>query len=331
MAILKPWTVAALLLASIAGGAAAQQAPTVDAVLSSVIGLSAVVPPDARTAGSLGTEREGHGVVIDSDGLVLTIGYLILEAESVTLTTNSGRTVPARIVAYDHASGFGLVRALQDLELRPLPLADSAEPEIGQRMMVAGSGGERFAIVAQISSRRTFAGYWEYLLEDAIFTEPPHPLFGGAALIDPAGHLVGIGSLFVNDAPGPEQFGPGNMFVPVNALKPILAELIENGRSSAPRRPWLGLYPAETGQGLLVSRVAPDGPAAIAGMLPGSLILGVNGAPAKGLEDFYRRVWAVGGPGDVLRLTLIDPAGEPGEVAITAGDRYDWLRLKPSH
>ncbi len=322
---------AALFMALTASGALAENPPTVGAVLSAVIGLRANVPADARTAGSLGTEREGHGVVIDSDGLVLTIGYLILEAESVTLTTNAGKAVPARIVAYDHASGFGLVRALQDLKIRPLPLADSGEPQIGQRMMVAGSGGERFAIVAQIISRRTFTGYWEYLLEDAIFTEPPYPLFGGAALIDSAGHLVGIGSLFVNDAAGPEQFAPGNMFVPVNALKPILADLVAGGRTNAPPRPWLGLYTSQAERGLLVGRVAPDGPAAIAGIQPGSLILGVDGAPIGGQEDFYRRVWAAGAPGDALRLTLIDPAGEPREVEITAGNRYNWLRLKPSH
>ena len=310
---------------------AAEEPPTVEAVLNGVVALRANVPTDARTAQSLGTQREGHGVVIDSDGLVLTIGYLILEAESVTLTTNAGRTVPARIVAYDHASGFGLVRALQDLDIRPMPLADSAEPRIGQRMMVAGSGGARFAIVAQISSRRTFTGYWEYLLEDAIFTEPPYPLFGGAALIDSAGRLAGIGSLFVNDAPGPEQYGPGNMFVPVNALKPILAELIEGGRTQAPPRPWLGLYTSAAEHGLLVGWVAADGPAEAAGILPGSLILGVDGAPIVGQEDFYRRVWAASGPGDVLSLTLIDPAGKPREVAITAGNRDDWLRLKPSH
>ncbi len=316
------------VLSLTAAPADAAEPPTVESVLGAVVALHAEIPSGARTADSLGIERDGHGVVIDSDGLVLTIGYLILEAERVTVATVGGTAVPARILAYDHATGFGLLRAEGKLGVRPMAMAKSADAEPGDRVLVAGAGGAAFAIQAHIVSRRSFAGYWEYMLDEALFTMPPHPVFGGAALIDAEGHLLGIGSLYVNDAIGPGEFSPGNMFVPIDLLKPILADLIADGRSSAPSRPWLGLYTQEAPQGLFVSRVAVDGPAQRAGVLPGSLVLGVDGSPVRGQEAFYRRVWAAGPPGVTIRLTLIDPTGEPKEVAVVTADRTDWLVLK---
>ena len=309
--------------------AGAAEPPTIESVLGAVVALHAEIPADARTAESLGTERDGHAVVIDSSGLALTIGYLILEAETVTLAAAGGVPVPAEILAYDHATGFGLLRAERPLKVRPMALARSALAEDGDRVVVAGAGGADQAITAQIVSRRSFAGYWEYMLDEAIFTVPPHPIFGGAALIDSAGRLLGIGSLFVNDAVAPGEFSPGNMFVPIDLLKPILADLIADGRSSTAPRPWLGLYTQEAPQGLFVSRVAGDGPAQRAGILPGSLVLAIDGRPIRTLESFYREVWAMGAPGVTVNLTLIDPTGEPREVAVVSGNRSDWLGLKP--
>ena len=320
---------AAMLAITTAIAATAAEDPSVDAVLSAVVALKAGIPENARTAESLGTERSGHGVVIDSDGLVLTIGYLILEAESVTVTAGDGKTVPARVVAYDHASGFGLVRTAAPLPVQPMPLADSAKSKPGDVAMVAGAGGFESAMPARIVSRRAFAGYWEYLLEDAIFTYPAYPVFGGAALIDTEGSLIGIGSLFVNDAAGPEIYSPGNMFVPVNLLKPILADMLATGGANTPRKPWLGLYAAPTERGLFVRRVAYGGPAQMAGVVPGILVLGVEGRPVDGLEDFYRKVWALGEPGVTVHLTVLDIDGEPHEIAIVSADRLDWLRHDP--
>lgn len=321
-------TLLALAALVVPAAAPAQQAPTISEVLSGVVGLHATIPDAARTAGALGTEREGHGVVIDSDGLVLTIGYLILEADSVVLTTASGRTVSATIVAYDHNSGFGLVRADAKLDARPVPMADSTRSAPGDEVIVAGSGGPTQLMAARIISRRTFAGYWEYLLEDAIFTIPPYPSYGGAALFDKRGNLLAVGSLLVQDAAESGLYSPGNMFVPVEALKPVLADLMTGGRPATPPHPWLGLFTTPAERGLAVVRVSPDGPAESAGIVPGSVIVGVEGAPVADQEDFYRRVWARGAPGVTVRLTLIEPDGEAREVAIVSGDRYDWLRLR---
>jgi len=314
-----------------AAGASAQQPPTVESVFRAIVGVTAEIDPEARTAQSLGTLRDGHGVVIGGDGLVLTIGYLILEADWVVVTTGDGMEVPAQVVAYDHGTGFGLVRTESSLGIDPIPLGDSDAAQAGFQVLAAGSDGPRFARPAEIVSRRTFTGYWEYLLEDAIFTMPPYPIYGGAALIDPRGQLVGIGSLLVNDARAPGEAGLGNMFVPINELKPILDELLARGRAGAPRA-WLGLYTEETPtEGLYVNSVAEEGPAYKAGIAPGSVLIGLEGEPIASQEDFYRRVWAAARPGEGVRVLLLDHAGNPREVEIVTGDRYDWLRLKPGN
>lgn len=317
-----------LSLLSCSVNAAADEHRSVESVFAAVVGVTAEIASDARTANSLGAIRDGHGVVIGADGLVLTIGYLILEAEWVTITTGEGREIPAHVVAYDHPTGFGLVLADEALGIEPLPLGDSNTAIEGYPALVAGSGGPRFARQTHVVSRRTFTGYWEYLLEDAIFTMPPYPVYGGAALVDAEGRLIGIGSLLVNDAAGPGEAGLGNVFVPVNLLKPILEELIAKGRAGKPRA-WLGLQTEEAPVGgLFVSRVSEDGPAYRAGITPGSFLLGLEGEPIESQEDFYRRVWAAAEPGESVRVILLDHSGEPREVEIVAGDRYDWLRIK---
>lgn len=310
-------------------GAVAREAPTVESVFAAIVGVTAEIAADARTANSLGAVRDGNGVVISSDGLVLTIGYLILEAEWVVVTTWDDRKVSAHIVAYDHATGFGLVRAEEPLGIAPMPLGDSDMAAAGFQALAAGSNGPRFAQTTQVVSRRTFTGYWEYLLEDAIFTMPPYAVYGGAALIDSLGQLIGIGSLMVNDAVGPGEEGLGNMFVPINHLKPILDELVARGRAGQPK-PWLGLYTVEApDNSLYINRVAEDGPAYKAGITPGSFLLHLEGQPIKGQEDFYRRVWEAAPPGGRVRVILRNPAGNTRQVDIVTADRYDWLNMAP--
>jgi len=301
--------------------------------LDSVVAVSATVPPDARTADSLGTLREGSGVVIGPDGLVLTIGYLILEAITAEITLPDRRVVPAEVAAYDYETGFGLLRPLADTGLPAIQLGESAglaqdNPVLVASFAEAGSGTPA-ATAAYVVSRREFAGYWEYLLPDAIFTSPPHMSFGGAALIGPDGRLLGIGSLFVTDAASPGALLAGNMFVPIDALKPILDDLKATGRSRGPHRPWLGVYAEDVRGHLFVHRVAPGGPAAAAGLRANDVIVGVSGDPVESLADFYKRVWALGGPGVEVPVTVLS-AGEIKDLAITAGDRYDYLKLNPS-
>ncbi|MCK5275183.1 MAG: serine protease [Alphaproteobacteria bacterium] len=320
---------AALLLIVTAHSAAAADPPTVESVLGAVVLLQSEVPADARTAMSLGRQRYGNGIVIDSDGLIVTIGHVILEADAVTVTTGGGKTVPAHVVAYDHPTGLGLVRADEPLDVRPMAFADSAGAQVGDPVIVAGAGGPETAIQAHIVSRRGFVGYWEYILDDAIFTMPPYNVFGGAAMVDANGRLLGIGSLFVPDAVGPGEHGPGNMFVPVDLLKAILADLIADGRSPQSVRPWLGMITRETHGGLFVARASRDSPAQLAGIRSGSILVGLQGKSIKSQEDFYRRLWASGAPGVTVRLSVIDPKGEPRDVDVVTSDRYDWLRFKP--
>jgi S1-C subfamily serine protease len=298
-----------------------------------VVQVDAIIPSDARTADSLGTERVGTGVLIDDNGLVVTIGYLILEASEVTISGTGPDPVPATILAYDHESGFGLIRASQSLDVAPVSLGNSTALRAMQPLLVVSHAGELDAAGVYLVDRREFAGYWEYLLEDALFTSPPHAKFGGAALIDQEGRLVGIGSLFVNDAgrdAGPHgRTVPGNMFVPIDGLKAIMGDLLSRGRRADPGRPWLGLTMEEHRGRVFVTRVSPDGPAEAAGILPNDMILGIDGVEVQGLGDLYRKLWSQGEAGvkvplDVLRGLEINP------VTVETADRYRYLRLNQS-
>jgi S1-C subfamily serine protease len=233
--------VAVAVIVGHAAPPARAQPMTMDDLASAVVGLKAHIDPEGRTVGTLGVERSGSGIVISSDGLVLTIGYLMVEAHAVEVTTNDGHVVTAGVVGYDHETGFGLLRASAPLKVRPMGLGRSADIKEGDPVLVASAGGTDMVGAAHVAAKREFAGSWEYLLEEAIFTAPPHPVWSGAALINREGKLVGVGSLIVGDATGKGQAGPGNMFVPIDKLAPILADLISEGRAQGPPRPWLGL------------------------------------------------------------------------------------------
>ena len=299
-------------------------------LFNAVVGIEADVPAEARTAPTLGTHREGSGVVISDDGLVLTIGYLIMEAGFVDVVVDDDRRIPAQIVAYDHASGFGLVRALERLDVKPLAFGDSATLTERSPVLVTSRSGAREALGAQVVSRRVFTGSWEYMLESAIFTSPPHRGFGGAALVGPDGTLLGIGSLFVGDAAGGNRRLPGNMFVPIDLVKPILADLIDQGRRAGPARPWLGVYPQKLGEHVVFGRIAEDSPAAEIGLEPGDLVVTANGQGVADLADFYRAIWSTGDAGVDVPITVLRSGAGLQDVAVPSIDRREWLRLNPS-
>jgi serine protease Do len=296
---------------------------------NAVVTVSMKAIPNARSNAALGEERTGSGVAIAPSGLVLTIGYLILEAESVELVTNSGRTVPATVAAYDHATGFGLLRPVAALDVKPIRIGSSRSVnELDQLMIVAG-GGEDSISVATVVSRRLFAGYWEYLLDSAIFTAPPRVDHSGAALINRDGELVGIGSLLVMDAMTPGERLPGNMFVPIDLLKPILDELIATGRQKAAIRPWLGLSSLEEDGRIKVLRVSEGGPAEEAGIGAGDIILMMGGRKVEKLDDFYRRLWSTGAPGVEVNLKVLH-GSDIRDVKVHSIDRLEFIRKRPT-
>lgn len=276
--------------------------------LSAVVHIRAHIPPTARTARFLGTQREASGIVIDAEGLVLTVGYILLEAERVAVTSLSGRPVGATVIGNDYETGFGLLRASQPLPVRPVPLGLSSELAERTEVLVASYGAPEAVQPALVTARQEFTGYWEYLLEDAIFTSPPHPNFAGAALIGPSGHLLGVGSLFVGNAlrGGPDERRlPGNMFIPIDRLKPILPALLATGRTSKPPRPWLGLFTEEVGGHLFISGTIPEGPSARAGLKAGDIIVGVGDKTISGQAEFYRAIWAQGEAGVEVPLQIL--------------------------
>jgi S1-C subfamily serine protease len=291
--------------------------------LNAVVALRVEVPEDAFTASILGTERTGNGVVINDDGLVLTIGYLITEAETIWLTTHSGSVVPGHALAYDQSTGLGLVLPLGKLELRPLPRAGLASADLTD-VYVISHGGRGHALRARVFARREFAGYWEYLLDEALFTTPPHPEWSGAALLDANGRLIGIGSLFVQEADGDDTV-KGNMFVPSELIEPILEDMLRLGRVDRPPRPWLGLYTAETNDGVAIQGLATDGPAERAGVQLGDVVRDVAGEPIADLADFYRSVWQRGAAGTEVPLTLLR-GGKVTSVTVRSVDRSALLK-----
>jgi len=285
-----------------------------DKTLQSIVAVNASIPEDAFTAGVLGTERSGSGVVIRDSGLVLTIGYLITEAEEVWLKNADGRVTPGHALAYDQETGFGLVQALDRLNLPALEFGCSGQARLGDPVVMAGGGRGQF-VRGQIVARQEFAGYWEYLLDDAIFTGPAHPLWGGTGLIDADGKLLGIGSLLVQQM-SPKGVQDINMVVPIDLLPPILDDLLSYGRVNKPARPWLGLYSAESEGKIVVADVAARGPAAAGGLEQGDIISGVRDLAVEGLADFYRKVWSSG------------PAGTEIPIEVVRGNRSHWLRIK---
>ncbi len=295
-----------------------------DAVLRSVVLIRAEIPEDAFTASILGTERVGNGVVIRDDGLILTIGYVITEAETIWLTASDGTVVAGHALAYDFATGFGLVQPLGRINASPLERGSAASTTVGADVYVIGHGGRTHALVANVFAKREFAGYWEYLLDEALFTSPAHPQWGGAALIGDDGRLLGIGSLFVQEALDGNTV-QGNMFVPIDLLEPILEDLLKFGRSARSARPWLGMYTAEADGRLVVGGLARGAPAEIAGVRLGDVVLEVGGERASGLADLLRKTWGVGAAGVDVPLTLVRDS-EVMQVRVHSADRHDFLR-----
>ncbi|HEX6321003.1 MAG TPA: S1C family serine protease [Burkholderiales bacterium] len=300
-----------------------------DGALDAVVQLRAEIPEDAFTAQILGTERLGNGVVIRDDGLVLTIGYLITEASTIWLTTNKGVVVPGFPLAYDQVTGFGLVQPLGKLGVRPLPRGSAASCRIGENVVVAGHGGRAHALRATVFAKREFAGYWEYLLDEAIYTAPAHPQWGGSALIGSDGKLLAVGSLLVQEKVDAGTL-QGNMLVPIDLLAPILDDMLKLGRPAQAPRGWLGMYTTEAGGKLVVAGLAPDAPAERGGVKVGDVIVEVAGEKTGSLADLWRSVWALGGPGSEVPMKLLRKSAVVDTV-LRSADRQDFLKKPHLH
>lgn len=298
---------------------------TVDAL--SVVRVRAQVAPGARSGQTLGRNREGTGVVIDSSGLVLTIGYLITEAEKIELSTTDGKVYPATVVGFDNATGLGLLKALVPVPVKPIDMGLSAEAKERDMVLIVGFDG---VAPAYVVSKRQFVGYWEYLLDEAIYTAPATVNWQGAALVNREGKLLGIGSLAVGNAAAEGRGVPGNMFVPIDVLKPVIGDFIANGRSTAKPRPWLGVSSQEVGGNLLVTRVSPESPADEAGLKVGDIIVGISGEGLKGQADFYTRLWKIGNAGVEVALDVLK-GNKVEALKLKSVDRNNYFRNRATY
>ncbi len=303
---------------------------SIDDILAATVLVRTGVPGDAFTAEMLGTERAGNGVIIRGDGLILTIGYLVTEAESVWLTLVDGQVVPGHVLAFDQESGFGLIQALARLDVLAVPIGKSADVISGEPVIVAGGGGIKSAVAARIVAKHEFVGYWEYVLDEAIFTAPAHPNWGGTAVIGPSGELVGIGSLLVQqsvEGGGSEDL---NMVVPIDLLAPILDDMVTLGRVNRPPRPWLGIYATELAGNVVIVDFSSRGPGAASDLHSGDIVLSVAGRDVTDLADFFRSIWNLGEAGCQVPL-LVHRNGRAFEVTVTSGDRRQFLKTPVKH
>jgi len=300
-----------------------------DRALASVVGIRSVIPGDAFSAETLGTERAGNGVLIRDGGVVLTIGYLITEAEQVWLTFSDGHAAPGHVLGYDQETGFGIVQALARVDLPALSLGQSSDAQVGERVVVGGAGGRHHSVAARIAARQEFAGYWEYVLDEAIFTAPAHPNWGGTAAIGPAGDLLGIGSLQLEQ---PREQGTEhlNMIVPIDLLKPILDDLLTLGTRNRPPRPWLGLYATEVNSRVVVVGLSSRGPARKADLRTGDIVLAVGGTEVSDLAGLFRRIWALGNAGVEVPMTIYRD-GRTMELKVPSADRRRFLKAPRLH
>lgn len=329
---LRKWLSAALLVSAAATAEtprAEDPSPDPDAFFATIVTIQARAVPGARSAATLGTAREGTGVVIGKAGLVLTIGYLIVEADDVRIIDEEGRSHPARVVAYDQLTGLGLVQSVGPFDVVPLKLGDSAKLAENDPVLIVTHGGRDEATRAVVVSRRVFTGSWEYLLDRAIFTSPPTLNWSGAALIGTDGSLLGVGSLIVRDAAEGNAHLPGDMFVPVDTLKPILSALIRTGRRPGLARPWLGVATDEVQGRLVVGRVSPESPAERAGLQSGDIILAVGADGVRSQAELYQKIWALGSAGTEIPLRVLQGI-DVHEIKVRSIDRMDYFRQKPT-
>ena len=296
-------------------------------ILNAIVKVKSTIPSEARTARILGTTREGHGVLIDADGHILTIGYLILEAASIEVVDRKGKTTRATYIGYDHRTGFGILRANEDLGVAPMQIGQSSKIKEGDPVLVAGYGGANAVQGVRVVSRGEFAGYWEYLLDNAVYTAPPYSDYGGAALIGPDGKLLGIGSIFTQKTISGLGIIPCNMFVPIDLLRPIFDDLISTGRSRKSPQPWLGIHVEETHGRVFVLRLTSGGPAEQAGIKADDIILTVDKKPVEGLADFYRKVWSLGKAGVDVPLSILHNI-QIRDVVVQSEDRHQYFNIK---
>ena len=332
-AVAMPVAIAAAQTAATAPeakAAAAQATPDAEQLFRAVVKVRTRAVPEARSAATLGAEREGTGILIGKDGLIVTIGYLIVEADNVAITDHRGRNLPAQVVGYDHASGFGLLRAIVPIDAKPMELGSSSGMAERDPVLIASHTGADDVAFAWIVSKRQFTGNWEYMLEEALWTSPPTLNWSGAGLINSDGKLIGIGSLIVRDASGEDPRIPGNLFVPIDTLKTILPELVAEGHRKGPPRPWLGVAADEVSGRLVVSRVSPGGPADEAGVQVGDIILGVAGETVKTQGDFYRKVWSGRSAGSDVPLRLLQGA-DVKELSVKSIDRIQYFKPRTSY
>jgi S1-C subfamily serine protease len=292
-------------------------------VAPAVVGIHVEVPSDRPSAATLGAERWGSGVLFDATGYALTVSYVLIDAARVDVVLRDGRKVEGKVAGLDLESGLGVIKLEGPGPWPAASLGDSTRMAVGDITGTVGmdEDGALIATPGTVKSIRAFAASWEYMLDRALFVAPYNSAFGGAALVDQTGAVVGITSLRLGEATYM------NLAIPIEQFLGDREELIAKGRvESRKPRPWLGLYTRETDDGLVVAGVSPIGPARSAGFRPGDRIVRVNGEEVSGQADFYRRLWR-GSAGQEVQLVVMR-ATRLEAITVRSVDRYRLFKPK---
>jgi S1-C subfamily serine protease len=291
-----------------------------------MVSIKSIVPDDAMSAGLLGTERSGFGARIREDGLIATIGYIVHEAESVWIGSPAGGMVPGFVVGYDYESGFGLIKPSMPLDGPVAPIGSIDSLHVGDSVRIAAAGRDAAAADATVVAKQEFAGRWEYLLEEAVFTAPAQENWSGAGLFDLEGRLCGLGSLAIQGFETPTGPETVNMFVPIDLLPPIIDDICHHGRRRTPPKPWLGMLVHEDqDEQLTIVGIYRNCPADRAGLKPGDVILSVADQPVSGLANMFRKVWNLGEAGVEVPLGVLRESQKLDKV-IRSDDRAVFQR-----
>lgn len=289
-------------------------------VVPATVSIRSVTPQRHPSARLLGTERMGSGAIIDAEGHILTVGYVVMGARTIEVTLPDQQQFPATLVCQDFESGIAILQT-PARDLPTVPLGHSSSLKEGDKVIIVAATDQtqRMASPGFISALRPFEAYWEYMLDQAILTTAMNPGFGGGPLLDSLGQMIGVLSLNLNSTK------EMTLAIPIDLFHRVKEGVFTFGSITDRRpRPWVGMYSEPVEGGVAVIGLIPNGPASRAGMEVKDVILEVNNAEATGRRELYELMWR-NRAGDELTFT-VQRGEEVLDIRVTSMDRAEFYR-----
>ena len=243
--------------------------------LRATVGVHTHIPPNhVSNAIGLGTDRRGTGTVVSSDGLVLTIHYLLLGATKVIVTLPNGEQRDATIVGKDYSTGLGLLK-IDGANHPHLEVVSSGNSVVGEDVFTVASLGsdKRCADNGMITYLGPFDAVWEFVLDRSICVTATSLNLGlpGGPILNRRVQVIGVSYLNFTDPGRPILGIPGEYYLNIRD------ELARHGRVSKPQRAYLGVVSYTLRDHVIIANVMPGGPGEKAGLKQGDLVLAIDG------------------------------------------------------